>query len=86
MNKAETRKRQKGAYDKKRVIKSFSLLKGRDKHLIEYLETVDNVGDLVRDLLNEHLGRIRFLENMQRLKKESEKQGLKDSFSLLKEI
>lgn len=55
MNKAETRKRQKGAYDKKRVIKSFSLLKGRDKDLIEYLETVDNVGDLVRDLLNQHI-------------------------------
>lgn len=55
MNKAEIRKRQKGAYDKKRVIKSFSLLKSRDKHLIEYLETVNNVGDLVRDLLNQHI-------------------------------
>ena len=55
MNKVEKRKRQKGVYDKKRAIKSFSLLKERDKHLIEYLEGVNNVGDLVRDLLNQHI-------------------------------
>lgn len=55
MGQSEARQKQKSAYEKKRVIKNFSLLKERDKHLIEYLETVDNVGDLVRDLLNEHL-------------------------------
>ena len=55
MGQSEARQKQKSDYEKKRVIKNFSLLKERDKHLIEHLETVDNVGDLVRDLLNQHL-------------------------------
>ena len=55
MAQSEARQKQKSEYEKKRVIKNFSLLKERDKHLIEYLEGVNNVGDLVRDLLNQHI-------------------------------